>query len=314
VHATTSSVETATIDNEAAPDNIPGSRTWHRAFADLRNGFHSRELWSHLGWQDIRQKYRRSVLGPLWITIATGVMVLGLGILYSTLLDMKVEVFLPYLTTGFILWQFILNNVTEGSQTFISNEGVMKHLPAPLTVYVLRTVWRQTLMLGHNLVIYVVIIGIYFWALNEPYTMQKPEQLSPGVSETWMPGISPEILLALPAFALLALNAVWVVIVFGISSTRFRDVPQVVESLVQLAFYLTPIVWSPDILGKSQKLGHTVVQFNPLYHYINIIRAPLIGQRIELLNWVVVGCLTAIGWAVALFALRNYRARVSYWV
>ncbi|TCP57007.1 ABC-2 type transport system permease protein [Tamaricihabitans halophyticus] len=291
------------------PPDIASSRSWTRAFADIREGLHRRELWSHLGWQDIKQKYRRSVLGPLWITIATGAMVLGLGLIYSTLFGQEVKYFLPYLTTGFIIWQFILNCVTEGSETFISNEGVMKHLPAPLTVYVLRTLWRQCLMLAHNAIIYLIILAIFFADLLPEYTMAAD-----GDSPV-MPGLNWEVLLFIPAFLLLLVNAAWVVLLFGVVSTRFRDIPQLINSLITLAFYLTPIVWSPDLLASGGRgFSHFVVQFNPLYHFVNIVRAPLIGQQVEWLNWVVVIGFALVGWTVALFVMRNYRARVSYWV
>lgn len=283
------------------------SRTWSRAWADIWQGVQSRELWSHLGWQDIKQKYRRSVLGPLWITIATGAMVTGLGILYSQLFKQDAQYFLPYLTTGFILWQFILGCVTEGSETFIANEGVMKHLPAPLTVYVLRTLWRQCLMLAHNAIIYVIIVVIFFSYLNPQYRMSP--------TSPKMPGINVEALLAIPGFFLVVVNAAWVVLLFGITSTRFRDIPQLINSLIQLAFYMTPIVWSPDLLGETGKgLSKFVVQFNPLYHFVNVVRAPLIGQSIEPLNWIVVACFGIVGWSVALLVMRNYRARVPYWI
>jgi ABC-2 type transport system permease protein len=296
---------TATEPQPALSD----SRTFQRAFADVRDGLSSRELWSHLGWQDIKQRYRRSVLGPLWISIATGVMALGLGILYSALFDMKIETFLPYITAGFIIWQFILGCITEGTDAFIANEGMIKQMPAPLTIYVLRTVWRQVLMFAHNMLIYVIVLLIFVGTLDSPYYMSN------GDTGTQHPGLSIDMLLAIPGFVLLVLNGVWVTQLFGIISTRFRDIPQVIQSLVQLTFYMTPIVWSPDLLGsRGQVIGHTAVQYNPLYHFIQVVRAPLLGQAVDWWSWLVVGAFTVVGWSAAMLAMRNYRSRVSYWV
>ncbi len=121
------------------------SETFARAFSDIKDGFKQPELWGHLAWQDIKQRYRRSVIGPLWITISQGVIALGLGLLYSQLFGAcRSGTFLPYITTGFIIWNFILGCLTDGTDTFIANEGLIKQLPAPLSVYALRTVWRQT--------------------------------------------------------------------------------------------------------------------------------------------------------------------------
>jgi ABC-2 type transport system permease protein len=236
-------------------------------------------------------------------------MALGLGILYSMLFQMKIETFLPYVTAGFIVWGLIVGCVTEGTDTFITNEGLIKHLPAPITVYVLRTVWRQLLMFAHNLIIYVIVLVIFFDTLSSPYYM------SVEAVGHHHPGIGASVLLGIPGLALLALNGVWVAMLFGIISTRYRDIPQVINSLIQLVFYMTPIVWSPDILGRvGRDIGQIAVQLNPLYHYVQIVRGPMLGQTVDWWSWVIVIGITMIGWALALLAMRNYRARVSYWV
>jgi ABC-2 type transport system permease protein len=289
------------------------SRTYARAWQDIRSGVKLRDLWGHLGWQDIKQRYRRSVIGPLWITLAMAVTAAGLGLVYSTLFDAEIGTFLPYLTVGFIVWNFILGCVTEGTETFIRNEGLIKHLPAPLTVYALRTVWRLTLMMAHNLLVYVVVMVIFFGDLTTPgYQMVK--------NGLHQPGLDWSVFMAIPAFLLVALNGVWVSLLFGIISTRYRDIPQVVNALIQLVFFMTPIVWSTDILhnrigGGDIELWKTLVtELNPVYHYLEIIRAPLIGNTQSWHHWAVVGGITVVGWLFALVALRNYRARVPYWV
>ncbi|WP_433267213.1 galactan export ABC transporter permease subunit Wzm/RfbD [Actinosynnema sp. CS-041913] len=300
---------TSTVDRPAAPP-APDSRTFARAFGDVRDAWRQRELWGHLGWQDIKQRYRRSVIGPLWITISMGTTALALGLLYSQLLGQELSTFLPYVTVGFIVWNFILGVVTEGTEVFIANEGLIKHLPSPVTVHVLRMVWRQVLFFAHNLAVYVVVLIVFFPALTEEYRMEGDTVLHPGISWT--------VLLALPAFVLLVVNAVWVALLFGIISTRFRDIPPVIHSFIQLVFFMTPIVWHVGVLNKftdgeaSWKI--LIAEFNPIYHFLEIVRAPLLGQQQEWHHWVVVGSFTVIGWALALLALRNYRARVSYWV
>jgi ABC-2 type transport system permease protein len=308
---------TSTAEHEqATPPPPPSSRSWARAWEDIVEGIRQRELWGHLGWQDIKQRYRRSVIGPLWITLSMAITAIGLGLLYSALFNAKIPTFLPYITVGFIVWNFILGCLTEGTETFIRNEGLIKHLPAPLTVYALRTVWRLTLMFAHNLLVYVVVAGIYWSNLTEVgYTITN-DKGAPG-----QPGISWAILLAIPAFFLLAVNGGWVALLFGIISTRYRDIPPVIISLSQLLFFMTPIVWTTDILTSNfgAEGGDTgwrvlVAELNPLYHYVQILRAPLIGNEQSWHHWVVVAAFTVVGWGLALVAMRNYRARVSYWV
>jgi ABC-2 type transport system permease protein len=293
----------------------PASRSFARATTDLRDGFVARELWAHLGWQDIKQRYRRSVIGPLWITISMGVTAVGLGVLYAVLFGNPIATFLPYVTVGFIVWGFINGCLTEGMMTFIANEGLIKHLPAPLTVYALRTVWRQILMLGHNMVIYLVVLGVFFSSLDKPYTLSGK---ACGVPDAGIchPGFGWGALAGIGGFALLTINGVWLTLVLGIISTRYRDIPQVINSFIQLLFYLTPIVWSPDTFLAKPGRGwaRTLFELNPLYHFVQVMRGPLIGQHVDWYSWVIVGAITVLGSALALVAMRNYRGRVSYWV
>jgi ABC-2 type transport system permease protein len=277
-----------------APDaRALASRSWSRAVGDLAAGWRQRRLWGHLGWQDIKQGYRRSVIGPFWITISLAVQALGMGILYAALFEQELSFFLPYLAVGLIIWQFMAGCINEGAEVFIRNEGLIKHLPAPLSVHVFRLVWRQLLFFGHNVLVWLALILIY--------------RRSFGWSS----------LLAFPALALIVLNGAWVAILIGIIATRFRDVPPVTVSFVTLMFFMTPIVWNyeqlksiPGTVGERARLA----EFNPFLHYVEILRRPMIGQSFEVRHWVVTLAITVVGWAVALLVLRNYRARVSYWV
>jgi ABC-2 type transport system permease protein len=222
-----------------------------------------------------------------------------------------VPTFLPYVTAGFVIWGFILGCVTEGTDVFISNEGLIKHLPAPITVHVLRLVWRQTLFFAHNLIVYLVVVAIFFPVLSHPYLMTNDPQVKPGIS--W------QILLAIPGFALLAINGIWIALLFGIISTRFRDIPPVVTSFINLVFFMTPIVWHAGVLNKvAGEDGGSwrilIAELNPVYHFVEVVRAPLLGHVVDWHHWAVVGGFTVVGWTLALVALRNWRARVSYWV
>jgi len=283
---------TASVDRPVvAPQS--NSRSFARAFRDLATGLEHRELWAHLGWQDIKQRYRRSFLGPIWITISMGVTALAMGLLYSQLFQQEIADFLPSLTVGLIVWGLISGCILEGADVFVANEGLMKQLPAPLSVHVYRMVWRQVLLFAHNLIIYFVLLVIF------------PKPLH------WT------VIAAFPALALLALNGVWIGIVAGIMSTRFRDISPILGSMVQLLFFLTPIVWSEKILlknGGAQAERANLAQINPLYHYLDIIRAPMLGEDQQAYHWYIVLAITVAGWALALFFLRNYRARVAYWV
>lgn len=280
-----------------------GSRSFRRAFGDLAAGWRHRALWGHLGFQDIKQRYRRSVLGPIWITLSMAVTAFALGLLYSQLFGQPLGVFLPHVTIGFIVWGFIAGCVNEGSEVFTSNEGLIKHLPSPISVHIFRLIWRQTLFFAHNMMVYVVVITI-FWNNDAARNL--------GYEMGW------SILLAVPAFALLVLNGGWAALLVGIVSTRFRDIPPVTQSVMQLMFFMTPIVWSVEIMQAQDPAKFAtrgkILEINPFLHYMEIIRSPLQGKEIEPRYWIVVGVITVVGWLLALLFMRNYRARVSYWV
>jgi ABC-2 type transport system permease protein len=269
------------------------SRTVAAAWKDLTRGYGQRQLWLQLGWQDIKQRYRRSMLGPLWITIATGAMAVALGLLYSLLFQQELSYFLPHVTVGLIIWGFISGCVKEGSTVFIENEGLIKQLPSALSVHVYRLVWRQLLFLAHNMVIWVILVAVF------------------------RPDLGWDFFLAIPALALLVVNGVWVTMFFGIVATRYRDVAPLLDSMIQLVFYMTPIVWTTKTLedqGGAVAERARIAELNPLYHYLEIVRAPLTGQPLDAYHWwIVLGC-TVAGLLLALLAMRQWRSRVSYWV
>jgi ABC-2 type transport system permease protein len=272
-------------------DAAAQSRTFAKARRDLVDGFGKRELWLHLGWQDIKQRYRRSVLGPFWITIATGTMAVALGGLYSKLFHLELREHLPYVTLGLIIWNLINAAILEGADVFVSNEGLIKQLPTPLSVHVYRLVWRQILLFAHNIIIFVIIAVIF----PQPWTWAS--------------------LTFIPALLLIVANCVWVALCFGILATRYRDIAPLLASLVQLLFYMTPIIWNDQTLrGQGGGSWEKIIQFNPLLHYVDIVRAPLLGAEQEWHHWAVVVAFTVVGWIVALVAMRQYRARVAYWV
>jgi ABC-2 type transport system permease protein len=276
------------MSGRAAMADVPPSRSWRRAFGDLSQGWRRRPLWGYLGWQDIKQRYRRSVLGPLWISISMAVVATAMGFLYGALFGEPIETFLPYVATGLLIWNFVNGCILEGSEVFIANEGLIRFLPAPLSLHVYRLVWRQSLFFVHNLVVWAVLMVVF------------PHPLSA------------TLLLAVPAFAVLVLNGAWIAVLSGIIATRFRDIPPIIASLTQLLFFMTPIVWSYERL-KSNPLA-AYIELNPVMHFVEILRQPLLGQAIVARHWIVVGAITVVGCFAALVCMRNYRSRVAYWV
>jgi lipopolysaccharide transport system permease protein len=279
---------TDTTDSARAPAHQDYAwRSWPRAIADLKDGLASRALWSSMGWQDIRQRYRRSMLGPFWLTLSMGLMVGGMGVIYAAIFNQPVERYMPHLTLGLLFWNYLTALINESGTTFVMAEHVIKQIRIPYSVYLLRTIWRNTLILAHNFVVFVIVALVF------------------GVHPTWA------TLLFVPAFALFVLTAFAVGLVFGMISARFRDIPQIVASLLQVVFFITPILWTPDTLQGRRTV---LIDWNPFWHFLEILRAPWLGHAPSALNWIVSVSLCVLSWLVMLVFFRRFRSRISFWL
>lgn len=257
-----------------------------RALLDLWRGLLNVRLWGMLAWSDLRQQYRRSTFGPLWITLSLAVFIGALGFLYADLFNKPLEVFIPHLTLGVIVWRMLSGIIEQGCTSFIAGEGIIKQLYAPLSVHAYRVVARQVLIVAHHSIIFVVVA----FAFRMTPTAQ------------W--------LLAVPGFLLIVLTGVWVAILGGIVSTRFRDVPQMVSAITQVIFFLTPVIWIADLVPQRA----IFLYYNPFYHYIELVRAPLLNRPVDLWHWQFAGAAAVAGWIVTLLAYRKFRSRIAYWL
>lgn len=267
-------------------DSFDASWSMHDGSTDIKVGMFATHVWLALGWHDIRQRYRRSVLGPFWFTLSTLIMVGVLGILYSTLLGQEIHDYLPYLGVGLVVWQYLSTCVNEGANTFIGAAYLIKQIRMPLTIHVARMIWRNFVILLHSL----PVILLFLFAFGH------------------RPGF--EIVLVLPGLFLLWLQGIWMGIVLGILCARYRDVLPIVGNLLQVAFFFTPVMWLPDLL----KDRAWIAELNPLYHLIEVVRAPMIGRHLELASWIWAFGLLIVGFAFAQYLMQRARNRVPYWL
>ena len=188
------------------------------ALLDLAQGARAHHLWYLLAWQDIRRLYRRSVLGPFWLTVSMGALVGVLGTLYGMLFEVDSADYVPFLALGFIVWTLISGVIGDGCNAFINAEGIIKQVGLPLSVHVYRLLRRHLIILAHNAAVFAVVAAVF---------------------AVW-PGWTG--LLALPGLLLLCLNGLWAGLLLGIVSARFRDVLPIVTSVVRICFFVTPII------------------------------------------------------------------------
>lgn len=241
-----------------------------------------------LGWQDVKQRYRRSIIGPFWLTISTAILVSCIGLIFGHLFKAPMKEFLPFLASGLVIWTFMSSTITEGCTAFTSADHIIKQLPIPLTVHVARVVWRNAIILAHN----IVIIPIAMLFLGREFSLTA--------------------VLSLLGFVLVTLNLMWVSLLLGTICTRYRDFPQMVASLMQVMFYTTPIMWMPRLL--PQEVARYFLTYNPFYHLMELMRAPLLGTVPDKTHWFVALGLLAVGWPVTLLFFGKFHRRIAYWL
>ena len=260
---------------------------WRLAFNDLAGGLKAHRVWMLLARMDIRQRYRRSIIGPFWITITMIIWIGAMGPLYSHLLGIGADDFIPYLAMGIITWGLVSGLILDGAGAFVSAENLVRSVKLPYTVHILRVMQRQLLIFLHNLLAFV------------------PFMIVLGIRPKW------EWLMAIPGVLLIMLAALPSGFLLGTLSARFRDLQQMLASIVQLAFFLTPIFWKPELLG-----AHAwVADWNPFHLLLELVRAPVVtGAPPPLHVYERVALLLLLLYALSVPFFIRYRRRLAFWV
>jgi lipopolysaccharide transport system permease protein len=283
------------VQSSAQPVIIAASHGWRsRVAAAVKDIRETMRLWP-LVWTlslfDIRLRYRGSLLGPFWLTLSTAVMIGAIGFVYSQLFRQNAASYLPFLAISLVLWGFVSAITSEGSVCFSASVSMIRAMRMPHALHAARVVVRNLLVLAHNLAVIVVVFLIF------------PPHLS------W------PVLSLVPAIMLWALDAFAVSLLLGLVGARFRDVPPIVGSVMQIAFYVTPIMWSPEMLvHRGLGLSVALIDMNPFYGLLEIVRGPLLGQPLDISAWANALVYSAVLVVVAFLLFVRARPRIPYWV
>jgi lipopolysaccharide transport system permease protein len=256
------------------------------ALEDIWLGFRRIHVPLALGWEDLRGRYRRTVLGPLWIALGTGLTILGLGVVWSTIFDMKLGDLFPYLTAGDIAWQLISSAITEGAVAFTGQAHIIRSVNLPLSFHILRQSTRNMVNFSHNLLVFAVVAVVF------------------GVKAEW------RLLLELPALALVFVNLFWVGMLLGLLGARFRDLPSLLPSIMTVIFLITPVMWKPEMMAQTP----LIIELNPFAYFIEILRAPLLGHSPSPTAWKVAGASTVLGLGFTFVVFRSWRRHLPFWL
>ncbi|MFT9258211.1 MAG: ABC transporter permease [Acetobacter sp.] len=277
---------TPPAENPATRHRAPRSRLL-LACRDIGEGLSLWRLAVALGWLDIRMQFNGSRIGPFWLTLTTGIMIGSMGLIYAQIFHLVLQQYLPYLAISLILWQAgIAALMQESCTTFTSAAQTIQSVNMPYSVQAFRTLVRCSVVFGYNIIPPVVVFVLM--------------------------GIWPGVLafMALPAIAVWMFNGVALCLLLGSLCARFRDIPPIIGSLMQIAFYVTPVIWDATQL----KSGAQWLLYNPFYALLEIVRAPLLGHAPGLAEWLVAGGFSLALWILALLVFSRARPRLAFWI
>jgi homopolymeric O-antigen transport system permease protein len=258
------------------------------ALDDIKRSLINWRVWCTLGWNDILAGYRRSFIGPFWITLQTATWALAIGIVYGLLFGQDMRTFLPHVATGIVMWSLIGNLVNESTVAFSHSSPYLLQAQTPKATFLARVLVRQLITFLHNA---VIILGCIIWA-------DLP--------------IGFEIIFALFGLILVFFTGAGVGLVVATIGVRFRDLAPAVQSILQIMFFLTPVMWKPEML--PGKMRFFIADWNPFAAMIDVVRGPLLSQPVSAQTWffaMVVSCVTLI---VGFFVFAKYRKRIAYWL
>ncbi|MDC0947857.1 ABC transporter permease [Gammaproteobacteria bacterium] len=256
-------------------------------FRDIVRGAREYHIWAPLAWLEIRSQYSRSFLGPFWITLSTLALVLTFGLLYAQLFNLPWRDHLGYVVLGITTWTYISALFLRGCEVFANNASMILQLRKPLSFYVYRLTALEFFIMLHNLLVALVI----FFVVGH------------------MPSIG-GILMSVFGLLIVTLTIFMAALAMGVLSTRFRDVPPVVDAIIRPMMFITPIVWDDRSLPGRAAL----VDYNPFHHMVSVVRNPMIGREVEWFSWMVVLLVFLMSSAAAIGLFVRYRGRLAYWV
>jgi len=258
-------------------------------FSDLKASFQYPEYWIYSTWLKFGLQYRKTTLGPLWLMISPAMFVVMLGYLFSQVNDKSLDVFVPHLAVGYITWTLLSGIVTNSTTLFHRRRSEILQGEIRLTDLVLSNLFSTFLQYLHQVPVFIIVM-IFF-------------KVTPSVL-----GVGLGIL----GVGLITLNGIWLTIVCSIIGTQYRDLAEIISAFMRLAFFITPIIWIAEG-GTGGLLGSYLI-YNPFFHFLDIVRAPILGGTVLQQTWIFVTCVTLIGFLLATVLYRFQSKRIALWV
>jgi ABC-type polysaccharide/polyol phosphate export permease len=256
------------------------------ALQDILSSLKQFGLAVFLAWEDIRQRYVRTALGPLWIVLSTALWFGVMGFVMANLFKQDLHEYLPFLVSGLLSWLLISTCINESSHVLVTSSPLITSFRIPIFTHYIRFVLRNVIIFFHNVIILLIVLCIF------------------------PPPVNGNTLLVIPGLFIVLLIMISLAVFLSLANLRYRDTHLAVSSAMQVLPFVTPIYWDKAMLQKHK----WIADLNPLYHMIQIIRAPILGQAPEPMSWVITIGGAAIMLLLATLLFVRYRHRIIFWL
>jgi homopolymeric O-antigen transport system permease protein len=244
------------------------------------------EMWLYLAWNDIKARYRRTIIGPLWLVLANAITIIGMAVIWSIIFKMDIKEYFPILTGSMVCWSLISSTIVESGTTFSQNANLIQNIPMSIYLPSLRLLSRNIMTFAHNFIIFV-FVALFCGVKINSYT-----------------------LLFFPFLFVILMNFFFLSFTLGLIGVRYRDFPQFLTAFMSVLIFITPVMWEPSMLGSRSFIAY----LNPFTHVLLVMRKPLLGQLPEMIS---IGCvigMTIINFIFMMVMAKKYSTRIPYWV
>ncbi|GAN65275.1 ABC transporter permease [Acetobacter orientalis] len=264
-----------------------GGSYYNLALKDIVQGFSKWQLAWLLGIGDIKQRYARSKLGQFWITLSMLIFIVAIGVVYSFLFHQEIKSFLPYVACNYVAWTWLSTSIIESSTVFVQAQGYIKQTPIPRSIFALRTIIRNFVNFLHN----IIIIFLVFVCMLHP--------------------ISWNMFLVIPGIFFILCCGFFSSLCLGVICTRFRDLPQIVQAIMQILMFLTPVMWPVSSLSKN---ALAIVEYNPMAALMHVVSKPFLGIVPDMSDYILSSITLLVLMIGSGYIFARFRARIVYWL
>jgi ABC-type polysaccharide/polyol phosphate export permease len=265
---------------------VPFGRLGLAGLAEVVAGLRHWRVWHILGSRELRHRYARSRLGQLWLVVSNAVMIAAMAGVWSMLSDQPLRELAPFVGTGIVIWSYFSQVLLDCTMVFITHAYLYRNQKMNYSVSIYSVIYKNTIILAHNLLIIAGLILLFDVPVNW-YDLQ-----------------------VVPALLLTWVTMLWAGYVTAMICVRYRDIIQLITNWLLVLFFITPILWRPEVLPPEYQF---VVEYNPVGQFVELLRRPFLGEPVSAYTWITTVLIALGGALVAAPVIGRYRSRVIFW-